>query len=76
MGFQTWVDLVILDMLEFDIILGMNWLSLFYDVLKYNSKTLIVDIQGIDKLEYKGVYKFGLVKIISFFHVKKFVGKG
>ena len=27
MGFQTWDDLVILDMDDFDIILGMNWLS-------------------------------------------------
>lgn len=27
MGFQTWANLVILDMTNFDIILGMTWLS-------------------------------------------------
>lgn len=27
MGFQTWADLVIFDMTNFDIIIGMNWFS-------------------------------------------------
>ncbi|WMV58073.1 hypothetical protein MTR67_051458 [Solanum verrucosum] len=38
MGFQTCADLVILDMTDFDIILGMTWLSLYYVVLNCNAK--------------------------------------
>ena len=37
MGFQTLVDFVILDMAEFDIILGMTWLSPHYVVLNCNN---------------------------------------
>lgn len=50
MGFQTWVDLIIFDTLEFDIILDMTFLSLYYVVLNYNAKTMTLDIIKIDKL--------------------------
>lgn len=43
---QTWVCLVIVDMLDFDVILGMNWLSPYNDVLNCNAKTIIVEIPG------------------------------
>lgn len=44
MGFHTLVDLVILDMLDFDVILGMIWLSSYYVVLNYNAKTVTLEI--------------------------------
>ncbi|WMV09364.1 hypothetical protein MTR67_002749 [Solanum verrucosum] len=44
MGFQTWADLVILDMIDFDIILGMTWLSPYYVVL--NCNTMDVEIEA------------------------------
>lgn len=37
MGFRTWADLVILDMIDFDLILGMTWLSPHYVVLNCNT---------------------------------------
>ncbi|WMV45150.1 hypothetical protein MTR67_038535 [Solanum verrucosum] len=48
MSFQTWADLVILDMTDFDIILGMTWLSPYYFVLNCNTKKLV----GQDCLAY------------------------
>lgn len=33
MRYKTWVDLVIFDMVDFDIILGMSWLSLYHVIL-------------------------------------------
>lgn len=52
-------------MLDFDIILGMTWLSLYHDIINYNAKFVTLDMSKIDKLEQKGVYQCGLVKIIS-----------
>nr|AAT38742.2 'chromo' domain containing protein [Solanum demissum] len=42
----TWADLVILDMADFDIILGMTWLSPYYVVLNCNTKSVILEISG------------------------------
>jgi len=57
MGFQTWADLVILDMTDFDIILGMTWLSPYYDVLNCNTKYVSLEIPGREILEWEGMYK-------------------
>lgn len=37
---------------------------------------MTLNISGIDKLEWEGVYKSGPVKIIFFIRSKKLVGKG
>ena len=66
MGFQTWADLVFLDMTQFDIILSMTWLSPYYAVLNWNTKFVNLEIWGRNKLEWKGVYKPKQGKIISF----------
>lgn len=49
MGYQTWDDLVILHIVDFDIILGMSWLSLYHVILDYHTKIVIVAMQGIDR---------------------------
>ena len=64
MGFQTWVDLFILDMKYFDIILGMNWLSPYYDVIHCNAKSVTLKIMG-ENLEWEEVYKPNPTKVIS-----------
>lgn len=51
-GFLTWIDLIILDKLDFVIIQAMTWLSLFHDVLNCNAKTATLKMPGIDKLEW------------------------
>ena len=50
MGFQTWDDLVILDMIDFDIIIGMNWLSPYYVVLNCNTNFVTLEILGREKI--------------------------
>ncbi|WMV40784.1 hypothetical protein MTR67_034169 [Solanum verrucosum] len=76
MGFQTWVDLVILDMTDFDIILGMTWLSLYYVVLNCNAKFVTLEILDREKLEWEGVCKPKPTKVISFIWARKLVGQG
>lgn len=51
MGYQTWPDLVILDMVDIDRILDMSWLSLYHDILDCYAKTVIVAMPGMNRLE-------------------------
>ena len=57
MGFQSWVDLVILYMIDFDIILRMNWLFPYFVVLNCNIHSVTLENSGKQKLEWEGVYK-------------------
>ncbi|WMV42247.1 hypothetical protein MTR67_035632 [Solanum verrucosum] len=74
MGFQTGADLVILDMTDFDIILGMTWLSPYYAVLNCYTKSVTLEIPGREKLEWEGVYKPKRTKITSSIWAKKLIG--
>lgn len=40
MSFQSWVDLVIFDMLDFNVILGMMGLSPYHSILNNNVKIM------------------------------------
>ncbi|WMV13423.1 hypothetical protein MTR67_006808 [Solanum verrucosum] len=53
-GYDTWVDLIILGMVDFDVILGMNWLSPYHIVLDYNAKTVAVAMHGVLTVEWRG----------------------
>lgn len=47
MGLQIWVDFVILNMIDFDVLLGMTWLYLYHFVLNCDSKTITLEISII-----------------------------
>ena len=64
MGFQTWAYLVNLDTADFNIILGVTWLSPHYDVLNCNTKFVTLEIPGREKLELEEVHKPKQIKII------------
>lgn len=66
MNFQTWANLVILNMIAFDMILGMTWLSPYYVMLNYNAETVTLEIFDKERLKWKGVFKPKPAKIISF----------
>ncbi|WMV45753.1 hypothetical protein MTR67_039138 [Solanum verrucosum] len=76
MGFQTWADLVVLDVTDFDIILGMTWLSPYYVVLNCNTKSITLEILGREKFEWKRVYMLKRTKIISSIRATKLIGQG
>ena len=75
-GSNTYVDLVILEMDDFDVILGMTWLSPQFAILDCNSKMVTLAKPGADPLVWEGDYTFNLVRIISFLRAKKMVSKG
>ncbi|KAH0673662.1 hypothetical protein KY284_024749 [Solanum tuberosum] len=64
------------NMNDFDIILGMTWLSPYYVVLNCNTKSVTLKILGREKLEWEGVYKPKQAKIISSIRARKLVGQG
>ena len=75
-GSNTYVDLVILEMVDFDVILGMTWLSPNFVILDCNAKTVTLAKPGTDPLLWEGDYTSNPVRIISFFRAKKMVSKG
>ena len=76
MGSNTYVDLVILEMVDFDVILGMTWLSPNFAILDCNAKTVTLAKPGTDPLVWEGDYTSNPVRIISFLRAKKMVSKG
>ena len=49
-GRNTHVDLIILEMVDFDVILGMTWLSPNFAILDCNAKTVTLAKPGTDPL--------------------------
>ena len=47
---NTYVDLIILEMVDFDVILGMTWLSPNFAILDCNAKTVTLAKPGTDPL--------------------------
>ena len=75
-GSNTYVDLVILEMVDFDVILGTTWLSPQFVILDCNAKTVTLAKPGTDPLVWEGDYTSNPVRIISLLCDKKMVSKG
>ena len=50
-GDETQVDLIILGMVDFDVILGMDWLSPYHVVLVCNVKTMTLVMSSVPRVE-------------------------
>lgn len=74
--FQSCVDLVILDIFDFYIILGMTWSSPYHTILNCNAKPMTLGMLGMDRLEWEGFCKSSQGKVIYFILAKKLLGKG
>ena len=75
-GSNTYVDLVILEMVDFDVIFGMTWLSPNFAILDCNAKTVTLAKPGTDPLVWEGDYTSTPFCIISILHTKIMVIKG
>ena len=75
-GSNTYVDLVILEMVDFDVILGMTLLSPNLAILDCNAKSVTLVKPGTNPLVWEGDYTSNPVHIISFLRAKKMVSKG
>ncbi|XP_070046593.1 uncharacterized protein [Nicotiana tomentosiformis] len=52
---ETSVDLLLLDMIDFDVILGMDWLSPYHAILGCHAKTVTLAMPGLPQFEGGGL---------------------
>lgn len=73
---ETLVDLLVLDMVDFDVILGMDWLAPYLAFLDYFSKTMTLASPGMSMIAWKGECYSGPKRIISYVQARKLVESG
>ncbi|XP_070032602.1 uncharacterized protein [Nicotiana tomentosiformis] len=65
-GYETGADLLLLEMTDFEIILGMDWLSSYHAILDCHVKTAALAIPAFPRLEWKGLSVSASNQVISF----------
>ncbi|XP_070055360.1 uncharacterized protein [Nicotiana tomentosiformis] len=65
-GYETRADSLLLDMTNFEIILGMDWLSLYHVVLDCHAKIVTLEMPELPRFEWKGSSVSASNQVISF----------
>ncbi|XP_070032325.1 uncharacterized protein [Nicotiana tomentosiformis] len=74
--YETRVDLLLLNMIDFEVILGMDWLSPYHAILDCHDKTITLAMPEIPRLEWKGSLVSTASRVISFLKARYMVEKG
>ena len=74
-GRELLIDLVLLDIMDFDVILGIDWLSLYYATLDCHSKVVISRIPGEGEFKFFGDRSFAPKNLISAITARKMLKK-
>ncbi|XP_069145978.1 uncharacterized protein [Solanum lycopersicum] len=69
-------DLIMLDMIDFDVILGMDWLSPYHVVLDCYAKTVTLSMPGDFPVLWQAAYSHTPTGIISFIRARRLVASG
>lgn len=64
-GSETYVDLIILVKVYFDVILGHDWLASYHVIFDYYTKVMNLTVPGVSRLVWKGTINSGLKGVIS-----------
>ncbi|XP_070054523.1 uncharacterized protein [Nicotiana tomentosiformis] len=75
-GYETRVDLLLLDMTNFEVILGMDWLSQYHAVLDCHDKTITLVMLELPRLEWRGSTINASSWVIFFLNARHMVEKG
>ncbi|WMV30894.1 hypothetical protein MTR67_024279 [Solanum verrucosum] len=76
MGYNTHADLKVLNMVDFDVILGMDWLSLYHAILNCHAKTIALAMPRIPIVEWRGSLSHPPKGVISFLKARHLVKRG
>ncbi|XP_069150868.1 uncharacterized protein [Solanum lycopersicum] len=61
---------------DFDVILGMNWLSTYHVVLDCDAKTMTLAMPGVSRIKWKGISSSYPRKVIFFVPAQSLVERG
>ncbi|XP_070046242.1 uncharacterized protein [Nicotiana tomentosiformis] len=75
-GLETQVDLLLLSMVDFDVILGMEWISLCHSVLDCHAKTMTLSMLGFSRVEWSGFIDYVPSRVISYLNEQRMGEKG
>ncbi|XP_075088246.1 uncharacterized protein LOC142170273 [Nicotiana tabacum] len=74
--YETRADLLLIYMTDFEVILGMDWLSPYHVVLNFHAKTITLAILEFPRLEWKCSSVSASSRVISFLKASHMVEKG
>ncbi|XP_070004636.1 uncharacterized protein [Nicotiana sylvestris] len=63
-------------MVDYDVILGMDWLSPYHTTLDCHAKTVTLAMSGLLRLEWRGTLDYAPSKVVSFLKAQRIVEKG
>ncbi|XP_070019937.1 uncharacterized protein [Nicotiana sylvestris] len=75
-GYKTRVDILFLSMVDFHVILGMDWLSPYHTILVYHAKTVKLAMLGLPRLEWRGSLDHVPSRVISYLKSQQIAEKG
>ncbi|XP_070015587.1 uncharacterized protein [Nicotiana sylvestris] len=75
-GLEMGVDILLLIMVDFDVILGMDWSSPCNAIMDYHAKTVTLAMLGLPKIEWRGSLDYVPSRVISYLKAQRMVGKG
>ena len=70
------VDLIELEMVEFDVIMGMDWLASCYATVDCRTKRVYFHFPNEAVIEWKGTVRAPKGRFISYFKARKMISKG
>ncbi|XP_070017324.1 uncharacterized protein [Nicotiana sylvestris] len=75
-GFETRVYLLLLSMVDFDVILGMDWLPPYHVILDCHAKNVTLAMPGLPQLEWRSALDYVPSRVVSFLKAHRMVKKG
>ena len=70
------VDLIALPFHEFDLILGMDWLSKHWAIVDCDKKTVLLKCSNMSKVTVHGIRSEAVSNVISAMQARRFLRKG
>ncbi|XP_070056508.1 uncharacterized protein [Nicotiana tomentosiformis] len=75
-GYETRANLLLVDMTDFESILGIDWLSPYHAILDCHAKTVTLAMPELPWLEWKGSFVSTSSRVISFLKARHMIEKG
>ncbi|XP_070028685.1 uncharacterized protein [Nicotiana sylvestris] len=75
-GRDTLADLIVLDMIDFDMLMGMNWLSSCYAIVDCHAKIVKFEIPNEPSFILRGSQVPEICKVVSFMKAQRLMKKG